>query len=224
MDRKKHHGSARTSLRLLGSVISATLLVIFVPACSDDTNPVNDKPDPHPISVGLISQISTTMNMWDPTPASLMEKATRDFIGMMDGEMDEATIAWFHRYAMFRQIMTHDTSLLLSHLENGYPFSHGAVIWDALYGTIREVHSIAIRPSKAVILMTDGFEYGSKATLPECVGLALRDSVRIYVLSFGKHVDATDLITAANYGKGAYYHNPTRAQLREIYEGISDPW
>lgn len=75
---------------------------------------------------------------------------------------------------------------------------------------------------KAVIVVTDGFDNDSIATIDDVIANANDDGVFIFSIGLGTQVDTVVLQRLANETGGQYFRAPTGADLTDIYAKISN--
>lgn len=85
-------------------------------------------------------------------------------------------------------------------------------------------HALAAQPlpGRVLVLLTDGYDVGSRYSIADAIRAARRAGVVVYTIGFGRHADTTTLRRLAHDTAGAYYSSPTAASLTAIYRRIAD--
>jgi len=176
-----------------------------------------------PVSIAFVCNVSASMEEGVLTPLATMKQAVRDFIYLMDGDIDEAAVIVFRDSVEVHQTMTTDKQLLHTAVDTLSAFGASA-LWDAAYRGVQELINFGTNPNRAVIVMTgNGQDTASSRDWTEVVYLANRNRIRIYTLGLGSPVDTMEVYTMANQTGGQHYLHPTSSQIPEIFEKISEP-
>ncbi|MCZ7557781.1 MAG: VWA domain-containing protein [Bacteroidia bacterium] len=162
-----------------------------------------------------------------------MRTGASSFVNEMnpDGKpCDEAAIVSFANDVRLDVPMTSDKGALLAGINNIVPVG-GTAMWDGVAAAIQELLRSAKNSCRAVIVLSDGGDNGSKVhNLNSVVQMALRDSIRVFTIGLGSAADKNLPALASRTG-GKHYQSATGADLAEIYSAIrtgiigwSFPW
>jgi tight adherence protein C len=93
-------------------------------------------------------------------------------------------------------------------------------LYDAL---IRAVGQAAATPgeTRAVVLLTDGEDTRSSASLDEAIALAIRSGVPVYAIGLGNEIQTGVLQRIASETGGRFYHAPAASDLGQAFRLIS---
>lgn len=145
------------------------------------------------------------------------QNAAIAFVNIM-GPKDQAALVSFSSDVRTDQIFTQDRALL-SNAINAIKPKGGTAIYDAAIYCADLLQNVSGR--KAVILMTDGRDKDSQATLEQAVQRYAGIGVPIFVIGLGVEVTEANLRQLAQASGGRYYFSPTSKQLEEIYKAIA---
>ncbi|HZT15036.1 MAG TPA: VWA domain-containing protein [Gaiellaceae bacterium] len=96
----------------------------------------------------------------------------------------------------------------------------GTALYDAVRLSARALASQPL-PGRVLVLLTDGYDVGSRHSVAQAIRTARRAGVVVYTIGFGGHADTTTLRRLARDTAGAYYGSPTAASLKAIYRRIA---
>jgi hypothetical protein len=183
---------------------------------------VTPAPQRIPVSVGLVLHCSGNMGVGDPRPIDLVKEASISFLTLLEDSTDEVGMVWFTSVVGITYQLSGNISGCVKKLEDtSLPTSGGSAVWDGLYGGVIMLHRSERQLQKTALLFTNGIDNASARTPEDCIRLANRNDIRVYTLSFGAMVDSTTLVTIADSTGGRHYHNPSAAQLQNIFDEIS---
>lgn len=169
------------------------------------------------ISAALVLDASGSMS---GTGNAGTKAATKAFIDLMDGSLDEATILWFNQTVNLQQQMT-TLKPLLNAAADALPASGATAVWDATYQGILEVFNSGVNQKRAVIVLTDGGDNSSMRTPLDVVFLAQQKNIRVFTIGLGGAIQQSTLQDIANLTGGQYYQAPTANDLQQIFTTIS---
>jgi Ca-activated chloride channel family protein len=177
-----------------------------------------------PISVALVMDYSGSINDY-PEIVSDMENAVADFVEQL-GNNDEAEIEKFAEQIEVVQAFTSDKNLLKNAIYETVDLGRKTALYDAAYLAVEDTAS-RIKERKAVIIVTDGEDYGGDApissrTLDDVINLANEESVPIFTVGLGEEILEDVLIQMANDTGGQYFDSPNSDNLLNIYKQLSD--
>jgi len=95
----------------------------------------------------------------------------------------------------------------------------GTALYDAVVLACRELARQPL-PGRVLVLLTDGVDVGSTATLADAVAAAHRAGVVVQTIGVGD-ADRAALRRLASQTAGTFYASPTTASLRSIYRRIA---
>jgi VWFA-related protein len=145
---------------------------------------------------------------------------------------DRAAVISFADESQLDQPLTDRRLDLLAALERHQAYGF-TVLYDATYWGIQQV---ALRPQigglvqvnaglanarRAVLVLTDGKDDGSRQQPREIIGLARANGVSIYTIGLGADVNSEALTQLARETGGEYYAAPSAAQLALIYQRMA---
>jgi Ca-activated chloride channel family protein len=171
-----------------------------------------------PVSLGLVLDNSRSI---EPRKARL-DAASLAFVQQSNPE-DETFVVHFDSEVRLSQGFTSDRNTLEEQLAAAKPFGQTAFL-DALLLGLDQMES-ARHTKKAILLVTDGIDNASKATLPEVVERLRRANVIVYtvgLLSASGGLKAEEsLVQIAEAGGGRAYFPETPEQARTAMEIIA---
>lgn len=85
-------------------------------------------------------------------------------------------------------------------------FGGNTALYDATYEGIFEVNKADKNFTKAIIVITDGYENASYTYLNELILFALEHNVKVYTVGFGAYINKPILQTIAYQTGGSFYH------------------
>ena len=144
-----------------------------------------------------------------------VKKAAATFITMMNGR-DYAAIISFNENVTIDHTFSQDTSSLINAVDN-LQARGSTAIYDAVISAANLLDNVTGR--KAVILMTDGRDWASSATVDDAVKHFR--NFPVFSIGLGTQVSETALQTMADSSGGQYYFSPESDDLVEIFSSIS---
>lgn len=165
----------------------------------------------------LVIDTSTSMEGF---PLAQAKEAARAFVNAL-GPNDPVAIVTFDSSERVVQDYTTDKQVLLDAIDN---LAYGGQT--ALYdGTVLGIETAALAPlpRRAVILLSDGAEYGgiSEAERETGLQLALERGVPVFTVGLGYGIDRSYLREISEGSSAGYYESPTPEELPEIYRGLA---
>ncbi len=143
--------------------------------------------------------------------------AASAFVNLM-GVHDQAALVSFSSDVRLDQAFTQDRALLNGAI-NALAATGGTAIYDA---AIFSADLLLNTPGrKAIIIMTDGQDKDSDATLEQALQRFAGASIPIFAIGLGMEVSEANLRTLAESSGGRYYLSPTSNQLEEVYRAIA---
>jgi len=99
-------------------------------------------------------------------------------------------------------------------------FGGSTALYDAIYEGIFEVNKAEKTHTKAILVVTDGYENASYTYLNELILFALEHNVKVYTVGFGAYVNKPILQTIAYQTGGSFYQIYKTQELEWIYQDI----
>ena len=170
------------------------------------------------LSVAIVMDYSRSIVSIDGA-VSNMENAAKAFVQQMNGD-DEAEIIKYSGTVEVTQEFTSDLSLLIAAIEYDPQFPGGTALYDAVeYATDRIKERNKDR--KAIIVLTDGQENSSLASLEEIIDQAKTNFIPVYTVGFGD-ADPIVLQELADETGGSYSESEASDNLIGIYTRLAD--
>ena len=181
------------------------------------TNVENITDNNLPFAVVLAIDVSTSM---DGSPIDNAKLAARAFVENI-GPNDPVAIITFGSRVNVVQDYTTDKAALLAVIDSVY-----AAGKTALYQAAYDATQLAAQsptPRRAVILLSDGAEYGGNSTVArdDAVQAATVRGVPIYTIGLGFGFDRTYLQQLSGSTNAANYELPSPDQLTQIYTDLA---
>lgn len=167
-------------------------------------------------STVLVIDVSDSMA---GTPLELAKAAARRYVESLRPGDSVALVAFA---SQVEQVLgyTDDRDAVLAAID-GLQISGRTALYQASYEGI-QTGAQSPHPRRAMILLSDGSEYGGLSTVtPEEVIAAARvNGVPVYTIGLGYGADRSFLETISVATNAAYYESPTPDELASIYEGL----
>ncbi|MGJ3238872.1 MAG: vWA domain-containing protein, partial [Anaerolineae bacterium] len=166
----------------------------------------------------LVIDTSTSMSGF---PLQQAKEAAALFVQSI-GEDAPVAIATFNTRVRLVQDYTTDTALLLDVIDSLGVSGRTALYDAAVFGV--DVAANAPIPRRAMILLSDGAEFGGESTNPREAGLAQAQQrgVSVYTVGLGFGTDRTYLEELATGTNARNYESPTPEELSAIYAELAD--
>ncbi len=168
--------------------------------------------------VTMVLTLDRSGSMEQAMPAA--KQAATTFVNLM-GQNDQTAIVSFSTRATVDQTFTNDKTLLHAAI-NAMVARGGTAIYDALLTSADLLAGVTGR--KAIILMTDGEDKDSNATLDQVVQRFATREVPVYAIGLDLDPgskEETNLVRIAEASGGKYFFSPSTAQLEQIYREIA---
>lgn len=165
----------------------------------------------------LVIDVSTSMS---GPPIAYAKEAARIFVETV-GENDPVAIVVFSNRAVLVQDFTTDKDTLLSVIDNLSIGGQTALYDAAVKGS--EIADLSPVPRRAVVLLSDGAEYGGRSRSGRGDGLsaALTDGVPVYTIGLGFGTDRSYLEELSSGTNARNYESPTPEELVGIYSELA---
>lgn len=170
----------------------------------------------------LVIDTSTSMS---GLPMETVKQAARNYVEAV-GDNDPVAIIAFNSTVRVAQDYTPDKALLLSAIDG--LFANGTTaLYDATLAGI-ELAAEAPVPRRAVVVLSDGGEYGESDSIPASTSTR-DDSVRVstvrgipvYTIGLGWNIDQRFLEQIATSSNGVFYESPTTEEVTGIYDNLA---
>jgi len=153
-------------------------------------------------------------------PLEQAQQAARSYIGAL-GINDPVAIMSFNTSVQLVQDYTTDKTLLLSAIDN-LAFGGQTALYDATLNGI-QVADRAPFPRKAVVILSDGGEYGgvSMSTREDSIQASTIEGIPVYTVGLGWQIDRRFLEVISNESNAQFYESPTPDELVDIYDNLA---
>jgi len=170
-----------------------------------------------PIATVLAIDISTSM---EGRPYFEAQAAARAFVENI-GANDPVAIVTFGSGVNVLQPYTTDKAVLLSVIDN-LPLGGETALYQGAYEAVRLAAESPV-PRRAVILLSDGAEYGGQSTVGRGAALeeAITRGVPVYAIGLGYGADRSYLLELSSGTNGRLYESPAPEQLTGIYTELA---
>lgn len=171
-----------------------------------------------PFAVVLVIDTSSSMS---GTPLARTQAAAKAFVESLSADDAVALVTFDNDPAVLRDFTT-DKADILAAIDRLVPRGQTALYDGAVTGI--ETAANAPYPRRAVILLSDGAEYGgaSVAGRADAPALSPVRGVPVYTIGLGFGLDRTFLSELANASSARFYESPTPEDLAGIYGELSD--
>ena len=163
--------------------------------------------------------VDTSSSMAD-MPLSEAQAAARGYVKAL-GPEDPVALMSFSDEVRLVVNYTTDRALLLNQIDN-LAYGGQTALYDATFRAI-EVANEAPLPRKAVVILSDGGEYGgiSEHTRAESIRAATIHGVPVYSIGLGWNIDQRFLEAIAAESNAASYNAPLPEELSDIYSSLA---
>ena len=163
--------------------------------------------------------IDTSSSMAD-RPLTQVKHAARQYISAL-GPNDPVAIVTFNSQVSLVVDYTTDHDLLLGAIDR-LAYGGQTALYDATHLSI-EIASNASLPRRAVVILSDGGEYGdvSEHSRDESVRAATVNGIPVYTVGLGWSIDRRFLELISAETNADFYNSPTPEQLITIYDNLA---
>ena len=163
--------------------------------------------------------IDTSSSMAD-RPLTQVKQAARQYISAL-GPDDPVAIVSFSSKVSLVVDYTTDRDLLLRTIES-LEYGGQTALYDATHRSI-EIASNASMPRRAVVILSDGGEYGdvSEHSRDESVRAATVNGIPVYTVGLGWSIDRRFLELISAETNADFYNSPRLDQLITIYDNLA---
>lgn len=154
------------------------------------------------------------------TPLQAAKEAAISFVNAV-GPNDPIAIVTFASRERLVQDFTTDKELLINTI-NGLVSAGRTALYDGSLLAV-ETASRSPVPRRAVIILSDGAEFGGLSSSPRegALNAALSQGVPVYNVGLGFGTDRTYLQLVSDGTNARFYESPTPIELNEIYNGLA---
>jgi tight adherence protein C len=171
-----------------------------------------------PIAIAMVLDTSGSMA---GKPFADAKAAMSSFVQSL-GPNDQAAVVTFNTAVSVPQPLTANKSALAGAIDRAVAGGDTA-IFDAVNAAADLIAPVPATSRRAIILLTDGIDNSSKATLATATSKVKVLGAAVYVIGLGTDLDRPTLQALADGSAGgAAYVAPTSAQLAGIYTGLSE--
>ena len=163
--------------------------------------------------------IDTSSSMAEK-PLSQALAAARDYLNAL-GPNDPVALVTFNDRVRLVVNYTTDREAIFSQFES-MAYGGKTALYDATHRAI-EIANEAPLPRKAVVILSDGGEYGgvSQHSREESIRAATIHGVPVYSIGLGWHIDQRFLEAIASESNAAFYKAPLPEELGDIYSSLA---
>ena len=158
----------------------------------------------------------------DPNAAlQQMKDSAKGFVDLMIDGYDMGEIIKFAWCVERTEGFTTDSNELGDAIDLSIGCSNEAThLYDALWTGVGDTADQSVE-DKAVVVITDGDDYGSEHTKQDVIELAQLNEIPIYTIGLAKNANDGVLKEIAAATGGLYYYAPNGEELAEIYATIA---
>src|SRR5450432_958242 len=135
-------------------------------------------------------------------------------------DIDELALVTFNSTVTEMQAPTQDKALIASKI-NGLRAGGETALYDAIAQAVKTAQSATVK-RRAIVLLTDGAEFGglSKTGREAAYQLADAAGIPIFAIGLGFGMDAAYLTAAAQTTGGEFYRSPKPEDLSAVYTSV----
>jgi VWFA-related protein len=170
------------------------------------------------ISAALVMDFSRSVGPSIPD----MVAATSMFIDQMK-ESDEAEIIKFSQIYEVVQPFTPDKNLLMDAVNAPWDGGVGSVVFDTVWQAVIDTAAPErLTDRKAVILISDGWDFSTSVSLDNLIDFALSKNVPIFTIGLGSNIILENLTRMADETGGQYYSAANSDNLKTVHQQLAD--
>jgi tight adherence protein B len=174
-------------------------------------------------SSGLKSAVVLAIDASDSmagAPAEAAVDAARAFVDRR-GPNEQVGLVTFNGAVHVLEPPTTDAAALRRTLAHPLALAYGTHIFDAIDGSLAALRHAGV-PTGAIVVLSDGTDVGSNATVDAAVREAAAQHVRVFTVGLqSKTFDASTLQSIATRTGASYAEATSAAQLKPIYSELS---
>jgi VWFA-related protein len=144
-----------------------------------------------PLSIGILLDTSQSMTSKIKTATAAIDR----FLGSLNREDDMFLMTFAGRTDLV-QNFTNDQKKISKALKN-VQLSNGTVLYDAIEKGVMKVRE-GKHPKKAILLVTDGQDYGSRVILEQAIDRVRESNVLVYCLGIGAYAGTRNRYPGSN--------------------------
>ncbi|MDH7515564.1 MAG: VWA domain-containing protein [Bacteroidota bacterium] len=161
-----------------------------------------------PFDIGILMAGGSTASAQDIT---IMKGIADKFIDSLDGLNDQCALITYSTNSLVIAPMQTSKMLLRNALEGFTSGSGSNRLWDGLYNALTYTAFNSVNPSRAMFLMSNGFDDGSTKTINDIVSYARQMNIPIHTLGVSAGGAAVLLEELARNTGGLYFTSPDLA-------------
>lgn len=166
------------------------------------------------LSAALVLDRSSSMD----TVLSDAKSGAKGFVDQLD-DGDRGAVVSFADSGVVDQPFTTNTTALDNAIDNLSSGGTNTTLYDGVNKSL--THANLQRDSRAVIVLTNGTDDGSDATLSEVVNRAQSRQIPVFTIGIGSAIDTTNLQQLSDDTGGRFYTASGTSELPGIYDLIS---
>ncbi|RMD97787.1 MAG: VWA domain-containing protein [Calditrichaeota bacterium] len=173
------------------------------------------KNDSGGVSVVMLMDVSGSMQ----EEIGDAKNAAITFVNLLQ-PLDQAALFAFYENVELKQGFTHNKQMLIDSI-NALTLGDGTSIYDAVMQAL-DLHA-TIAGKRAIVILSDGRDNSSAATLQETLQRADTSNIPIFTIGLGlkKKKGTQQLKDLARVSGGFFYDSPTSSELEDIYRQIA---
>lgn len=144
-----------------------------------------------PLSIGILLDTSQSMGSKIKTATAAIDR----FLGSLN-HADDMFLMTFAGKTDLVQNFTNDHNKISKALK-GVQLSYGTVLYDAVEKDVMKLRE-GKHPKKAILLVTDGQDYGSRVTLQQAIDRVRESNVLVYCLGIGAYANTRNRYPDSN--------------------------
>jgi len=170
-----------------------------------------------PVSASLGLDYSASM-----IPVTLqLQQAAKSFVDQMNAGVDEAEVIKFDQNVILVQDFTMNQEFLRSAIDADFPGARqDTALYDAILRSIGDTSKRASVNNRVVIVVSDGKDNASVATLSDVVNSSIQKGIPVFTISVGTD-GAEELQQLAQQTGGQYFLANTGDDLLAVYSKVS---
>lgn len=185
------------------------------------------------VALATLLVIDRSGSMADENKLVGAQQAAATFVDLMRTQ-DQAALVSFSGSARVDQPFTAD-KVALKRAITALVAEDGTAWYDAVYEAVGQFQSVSGR--RTIILLSDGLDGGSSHSLDATITTAHTAGIPVYAIGLGNQPGGSDLLSqllgaggsydeaslkrVAEQTDGKFYHAPTAAELKALYESLA---
>lgn len=167
---------------------------------------------------GLVLAVDNSASMRG-APLREAKRAARAFLTGEEGASATGLVAFGHESLVLTRQNESKAEVLRTLAELAPDPETGTSLYDAVISSVSRLERMSTG-TRILVLLTDGHDVGSQASLGKAIAAAQRASVVVYAIAAGGRADANTLATLAGETGGRLFDAEHLSQLGEIYAAL----